>query len=80
MKLNPKELADLRRAQHKCYDRWSIDGMARIMENGVKQIGTLIRPEIHQQITPNYTVATGFKVVSEGSIWAEVFKQAGMEF
>ncbi len=52
--------------------------MARIHENGLKEVGTLILPEIHERISENYTIVHGFKSVASGMDWKEVFAKAGI--
>ena len=77
MNLNPQQLSDLRAAQRRCYAKWGLAGMARILHN-TKEVGTLIRPEVHEQVSANYVVVHGFKLIAAGQTWNEVFDKAGI--
>ena len=78
MKLTTKQFAELVDAQALCYTKWGQIGMARILNDNTKEVGTLILPEIHEKITENNTVAHGFKVIASGQTWKEVLTKAGI--
>ncbi len=76
MKLNPKQLAELIEAQRRCRIKWDYLGMARIHEDGTKEVGTLILPEVHERIDANYTIVHGYRSIAKGINWKEVFEKA----
>ncbi len=78
VKLAPKQLEEFRKAQARCRAKWGYLGMARIMENGVKEVGVLILPEIHEKISDNYTIAHGFRILCSGTDWDDVLNRAGI--
>ncbi len=78
MKLNDKQLSELIDAQARCYVKWGRNGMARVMQNNTKEVGTLILPEVHEKVTETYTVVHGFRVIASGTTWQEVLAKAGI--
>lgn len=78
IKLNTKQLAELYHAQECCREKWGILGMARVLQDGTKEVGTLILPEVHEQISASYTIVHGYRTIASGTNWKDVLTKAGI--